>query len=792
MNRTEDSAGPDPKWFLGRIRDHRSERDYHAALKVCETGLENWRWNADLWQNKVNLLLRLGRLPQAVEVVEDGFGRTKAARTSLRFQIQAFNVYLEQDDFERARRRITMIADLDPALGAGYLLCVGRLGLATGEPGQALKILEPRLTEFPRNAWLHGLAVRCMVACGRADDALDLLSKVCANNPSDDFLALHAQILMDEERHDDAVSLLAEHDARLGKSPRLMLVKCRAFEYVGKFAQALTLVRRGVRDFPGDLDLNVALWRLLSLTGDSDLASDLSREFAQRPGATVRAVLAAAQFQVADGRLDVGDDILRAAMADRPGNAPLLLRAASLQLNRMFDPLAALKLLDQARDVDIGEPDLARLRASALRLTGLIPQAVEVLEELCRRIGPDAEALFQIARCKALIGLFDEARAALEGVDGNASDLRARKFGILAGISFQEGDLAGARDYISSAIALRERNGENLEELAKYQMLAGDYGAAWANNLAYIRQRHEQSGDKKISNKPVRTMIGQVLNECRLYYGDRDRFGLRWDAGVLDDARRYFRGELAQTPGNTPAAIGLLGALRRTGHITPTPPALAAGGADNRIPKIIFQYWDDPEPPEQVAEVMDNNRRMNPDYDYRRFDLAAARDYLTARQEEAAAKAFWLTTSAAGQSDILRLAVLWHEGGVYLDADDRCVAPFSGLLDHRMRFIGYQETFWTVGNNFLAVQPHDPIIRAALDDATEALAGPLGASIWLSSGPGAISRALMSHGTDQQGLWQEGVWVMPLHRMQNFFVPHIRLPYKVSDAHWSRRMQRRE
>ena len=95
----------------------------------------------------------------------------------------------------------------------------------------------------------------------------------------------------------------------------------------------------------------------------------------------------------------------------------------------------------------------------------------------------------------------------------------------------------------------------------------------------------------------------------------------------------------------------------------------------------------------------------------------------------------------AQKSDILRLAVLGKEGGWYVDADDRCVAPLSTLAAGRAGFVAYQEEFSTLGNNVMGAAPGHPIITIALENAIEALAQGDTDIVWLSTGPGLLTRS---------------------------------------------------
>lgn len=789
-------SGPDgdrtANWYIERVRENMTRQNAEKALELCDAGLAEWRYNPKLWQAKVQILVRLGQFPEAMKVINDTSAFSRKARETPVFQMRAFEVYLEQGDITSARARRDEIARLDPDLGPHYLMAVAKLGLATGAHVATLKVLEPRLGDFPYNVQLRLMAARHMAACGRAGEALALIDSCLAKKPNDELLVFYAQIVLNEGRTEDADRFLMLHEDRVRQSPRLLAEKVRALERNGGHARALELVQGALKTYPRNPLLNTMQWRLVAATGDPDAAAALSVGYARQDDSSVRAALAAVRFHFLIGRHDEGEALLREVYEKHPDNLLVTLRAANSELDQKFDPETALRLLEASGAERLNDPVFAKIRAKSLRQMGFVPEAIAILEKLRTEGDLDEDGMFQLIRFRVMVGDFDVARMLLDTMEYRSSDARQKKYAILADIAFEHGDLSAARRNIFRAIVLRNRDGSHLDTLAKYQMHGGDYRAAWENHAASIERLFDRQLDGEATNKPIKSLMGQLLNEYRLFCGERDDFGPRWDADRQEKARLFYRGELATSPGSTPAAMGVLSALRRTGHVTEAPPRAAPGAAPDNIPKVVYQFWDKPDPPQQVAAVMDWNRRLNPDYEFRCYNYQTAQAYFREKNEAAALRAFRLSPHVAGKADVFRLVVLWHEGGVYLDADDRVAAPFSGLLDHSLRFTGYQEPYWTVGNNFMAVQPNDPIIRAALDDAIEAFEGPLGASVWLSSGPGAITRALALHGTDQAGCFKDGVWVMPQHKMHGFLIPHIRMSYKTSDVHWIRQLQKRD
>ncbi|MEL6680349.1 MAG: glycosyltransferase, partial [Pseudomonadota bacterium] len=235
-------------------------------------------------------------------------------------------------------------------------------------------------------------------------------------------------------------------------------------------------------------------------------------------------------------------------------------------------------------------------------------------------------------------------------------------------------------------------------------------------------------------------------------------------------------------PHNTTAALHLLKALQNAGAVRDEPGPVRE---TERIPRQVFQFWDRELPP-ALADLRERNRALNPGYAYHLFDKVRARAYLEERGGTALTRAFRRAPHPAAMSDIFRLAVLYHEGGLYMDPDDRCVAPLADHLNHGLRFIGYQEYLWSIGNNFLAVAPRDPIIGAALRDVEEAFASGHGETLWLSTGPGLMTRALAAHGVSADGALPDDIWIMPAHRLRRFVSSHVSLPYKSSDQHWTK------
>jgi len=254
------------------------------------------------------------------------------------------------------------------------------------------------------------------------------------------------------------------------------------------------------------------------------------------------------------------------------------------------------------------------------------------------------------------------------------------------------------------------------------------------------------------------------------------------------------RGLVAANPDSTPAAIRLVLALRRSGRLgtaaTATPRQPLAGV----IPRRIAQYWDSSRPPSDVAALTRSWTDLNPGYEYRLFDDASASQYLGARAAPEVLKAFRRAAHPAQRADVFRLAYLAADGGFYADSDDRCIAPLACWTPASARFLGYVEDYGTIANNCLAAAPGHPVIALALASAAEAINRGDADMLWLSTGPGLLTRAFARVAAAGEGRGIAALrdsHLLDLGFVRRSVAIHCHLGYKKSNRHWSRAEFRR-
>ena len=178
-------------------------------------------------------------------------------------------------------------------------------------------------------------------------------------------------------------------------------------------------------------------------------------------------------------------------------------------------------------------------------------------------------------------------------------------------------------------------------------------------------------------------------------------------------------------------------------------------------------------------------KEKNPSYRHKIFSEKSAAQYLTSKNLVDSLRAFRLSKHPAQKADIFRLAFLFLEGGIYIDADDACGGDLNNVIPEDARFIGYQEFFGSVGNNFLVAEPGNEIIGQALEGATATILSGAAESTWLSTGPGLLSRAFASIAFERRSMHlRPGYYLTERWELLPIVLMHRNVDYRSSAKNW--------
>lgn len=192
-----------------------------------------------------------------------------------------------------------------------------------------------------------------------------------------------------------------------------------------------------------------------------------------------------------------------------------------------------------------------------------------------------------------------------------------------------------------------------------------------------------------------------------------------------------------------------------------------------QIPKVVVQYWHNSDSiPSDVQECIDSwapFERLG----YRRilFNDDLARTFISKQLGERYIAAFDRCHHPAMRSDYLRLCFILLQGGFYVDADE----VYSGkncdhlFADNRLKLQPlcydsvrdkmvppecftqsdktYPEWIFYVNNNPIVSPPNHPVIRLALNRATDVLlaGNRTPTDIQSTTGPGNLTASLVKH-----------------------------------------------
>jgi Flp pilus assembly protein TadD len=603
--------------------------------------------------------------------------------------------------------------------------------------------------------------------------------------------------------------------------PRLELAE--EIREAGDCEAARELARQVLKVQPGQVQALLSLARIERQAGrhEDALAALLqAREAApEEPGIWVE--LAVAERFL--GRQAACDDYIAQALAMDPENAAALGCLAEQAMMAM-NPALAFEIYQRAA---VSHPEEISLRigaVDALAALGETDKALAAAEELEAAYGPlpiiQAKRIYLMRLAGDFQGALALARAAcaaepdyfwiwterfqVELLIGSDAGVEACLAGIRAGTAHEKAILEGAFgsyaerrwDLRAAAAHYEAAAGLNPEDAAVQLSLTRVWTLQFdlARAAAHLRKFSALSAHiTKLQNKSLnisQTHYGQILDDYRL---DQEFVERLVALQPLPPQARIapLLGAVRENPDNTAVATGLMVALRQAGVF-----ARWAAAAGAQVPRQIMQFWDSEGIPGDVGKLMQSWREKNPGYAVQVFNDVTARDYLSARYPAAVLAAYRRANNAAQKADIFRLAWLALEGGVYTDADNRCLKPVDGLVPEGVQLVLYQEDLGTLGNDFIAAVPGHPVIDRALKLAVNAINRGDTDNVWLATGPGLITRAFAQGLAEGAGL-PAGVVVLARQELFQAVARNCALAYKTTSKDWlnaafSRQRKRQE
>lgn len=162
------------------------------------------------------------------------------------------------------------------------------------------------------------------------------------------------------------------------------------------------------------------------------------------------------------------------------------------------------------------------------------------------------------------------------------------------------------------------------------------------------------------------------------------------------------------------------------------------------IPKIIHQLWIGPKP--RPHKFMKTWKDKHPDY-----------EYIMWNEEEIKKRGLILECASKineieeinGKADIIRWEILYHYGGLFVDADSICIEPMNYLMDQNIPFCGYENENirqGLVATGTMAFPKNHQLTRGAIDyiKTNEVSRAKTGKMAWRTVGPELLTKLLQT------------------------------------------------
>ncbi len=140
----------------------------------------------------------------------------------------------------------------------------------------------------------------------------------------------------------------------------------------------------------------------------------------------------------------------------------------------------------------------------------------------------------------------------------------------------------------------------------------------------------------------------------------------------------------------------------------------------NLIPKVIYQSWKTKSLNPLMSKNVEHLKSLNPEYEYKLYDDSDCRKFMLDNFGVNYADAFDALIPGAFKCDFWRYAVLYVNGGVYLDMDIEPLYPFREILNDSDQFVSVADQENGIDNitgiyqAFIACRPKHPILLYAL------------------------------------------------------------------------------
>lgn len=183
---------------------------------------------------------------------------------------------------------------------------------------------------------------------------------------------------------------------------------------------------------------------------------------------------------------------------------------------------------------------------------------------------------------------------------------------------------------------------------------------------------------------------------------------------------------------SSPSPSRLMASSSQDGHISDSSSA------------TIVQYWHSQDVPSYITELLQTFTELNPDLQHLVFDESSAASFIDEHFGPRQLRAFRACAVPAMQADYFRYCAIHALGGVYCDADVRCVAALCSLVPQKKqgRLFLRPEGNSLINGIFAFGSPGHPFLALVLEIVTANIERRLADRVYFNTGPPILTSLL--------------------------------------------------
>lgn len=160
------------------------------------------------------------------------------------------------------------------------------------------------------------------------------------------------------------------------------------------------------------------------------------------------------------------------------------------------------------------------------------------------------------------------------------------------------------------------------------------------------------------------------------------------------------------------------------------------------IPKVIVQFWNKSDIPDDVAELMETWKKINPDFRHLVFDYEQAASFIEVKYGIEIRDLFLSAALPAMQSDIFRVAYCLAKGGFYIDAGTRCKTELAPQLPQNGELLLMRKWHGGIWNGMIASEANHSELQKIWDRIIHNLKARETQDVWQVTGPKSFNQVV--------------------------------------------------